>query len=129
MDYKIHDDIPSGFGPASDLEAARYRETGSINGAAKVAFVRSEIEGADPLVFVRFRPPRVYGDIQGESGNEPCDWYRAEYEKGWLSSKRGSGHLSPVTSVAYDDGFLDRTAQRPKWHLAYCTDHDLCKEL
>jgi hypothetical protein len=32
------------------------------------------------------------------------------------------------TSHAWDDGYLDRAAERTKWHLTWCLDHDTCGE-
>lgn len=63
--------------------------------------------------------------------------YRADYERGWLASKRAgqssNPDYSPLESAdlrgerdAWYDGYLDYAASREKWHLLNCPDHDNC---
>lgn len=87
---------------------------------------------------IRLRPPRTWDDIISpcvrRNHNAVRDpnglaWYIREYNNGYAAGKRGGGlELSPDTSAAWDDGFLDGVAGRLKWHLTYCTDHDNCGE-
>ena len=63
--------------------------------------------------------------------NGCVNWYVREYNNGWSAGRRGGESKawgSAETSAAWDDGYLDAAAGRPKWHLAHCTNHDNCGE-
>lgn len=63
--------------------------------------------------------------------DERLAWYKAQYEAGWKAARRGTDSAawnSGMTNHAWDDGYLDGAAGRPKWHLAFCKDHDNCGE-
>lgn len=106
--HKIHDELPAGFHWADALQTAEYIASGSVNGAAKVIFVKGEAEGEVNLA-VRLRPPRRPG-------------YDAEYLTGWEAGKQAKAS-DVLDSKAYADGYRDRAEGRGKWHLAYCTNH------
>lgn len=143
-EYQIQDRTPNGFSPANQQQVDRYLDTGSVNGAAKVVFVRTNpdhasyaesilaqragVEGALTLA-VRLKPPRTIGDIESIARRETTDLerYKSEYNAGWKASGRGSD-WPDGTSHSWDDGYLDRAAGRAKWHLTWCLDHDNCGE-
>jgi hypothetical protein len=61
--------------------------------------------------------------------------YRADYRKGWqaVARERRTGATSRrweegTGSDAFDDGYLDASAGRKMWHLAWCLNHDDCGE-
>jgi len=133
--------IPSGFHAADLHQQQSFRDTGSINGAAKVTVL------PDGTVCTRLRPPHRWAAvvsplarrfagltgfvISNPDNAEARDWYVAEYNAGWQASRRGTEHgpfQDGTSSDAYDDGYLDAAAGRMKWHLTYCTDHDTCGE-
>ena len=135
--HKIHDRLPSGFTYANAFQAEEYATTGIVRGASKVVLVSTGLDDETDLA-VRLRPPSRYDEIagalpreeirrQGLCATQALAWYKDEYNKGWDASRRCTG-MSPATSHSYDDGYLDRAAGRPKWHLTYCTDHDNCGE-
>lgn len=132
--HRVHDSLPSGFSYANDLQSDEYNRTGSVNGAAKVIYVRGYTEGNVRLPYlnlaVRLRPPMSIDDVRsniGAAGMLDAAQYRTEYEKGWARAKRTDEYPSGG-SGALEDGYLDQAAGRPKWHLAHCTDHDHCGE-
>lgn len=61
------------------------------------------------------------------SGIDPK--YKADYERGWRYSARGSGGLDVADRRGWSrdegwmDGYLDYAAGRDKWHYATCMDH------
>lgn len=148
--YQIHDTLPSGFVYANEQQTDRFIDTGSVNGASKVALVRARhedrqtealgekyrVDGGLDLA-VRLRPPRNIEDIQSVAFRTTTDiaTYKAQYEAGWKASQR-VGRTGGVcqqwddgsSSHAFDDGYLDQAAGRPKWHLTWCLDHDTCEE-
>lgn len=141
-DHKIHDTIPSGFVRADAIQQARFEETGSINGAAKVALVDDGIGGS--FVATRLRPPRTPSDVHSVARTTFPDLsvlttaeiadvvlgYVREYNAGWAAGARGASEkwASGTSSHAWDDGYLDAAAGRAKWHLTWCDDHDQCGE-
>lgn len=143
-EHKVHDTLPSGFAYADNLQTEQFEATGSVHGASKVALIRMQMDGS--YLAVRLRPPRTINDIRSPLGlraakansNTPleaAEWYIAQYNLGWQASTRVSrtgqeseAWSSGETNFAWDDGYLDRAAQRPKWHLTYCADHDACGE-
>lgn len=146
-EHKVHDRLPSGFAYANELQGIEFLDGGSVHGASKVALVRSRFEtGSGTELAVRLRPPRTINDIRSPLGlraakansNTPleaAEWYIAQYNLGWQASTRVSrtGQSSEAwssgeTNFAWDDGYLDHAAGRPKWHLTYCSDHDACGE-
>lgn len=40
--------------------------------------------------------------------------------------KPSAAFESGRTSTAWDDGYHDYAADRPKWHLAHCQNHEAC---
>jgi hypothetical protein len=55
--------------------------------------------------------------------------YRADYRRGWNTSKRGSEYALERADdrnepSAWMDGYLDNSACRKRWHLLHCTSHD-----
>jgi hypothetical protein len=67
--------------------------------------------------------------------------YKRCYSAGWASSMRRQGGMddaegrflsrngyawSSPEHWAWEDGWLDMAAGRPKWHLLTCLDHDKC---
>lgn len=139
-EHQIHERLPNGFHFADALQAKSFAETGSINGASKVALVRRD--HGKTFVACRLRPPRTWGDVvspsaRGEAGRtgfidrpdnrEARDWYVSEYNAGWAAARRGTDDgpfQRGISSMAYDDGYLDLVAGRMKWHLTYCANHD-----
>lgn len=131
--------LPSGFAWANKMQEEAFRKTGSVNGASKVTVVVTEGEA---LLAVRLRPPRTWADItsdlirkqataRGLCATKAKEWYVEEYNRGWAASGRPGVNAewdSGYSSHAFDDGYLDRAAGRPKWHLTYCPDHDVCGE-
>lgn len=121
--------IPNGFTRADIMQERVYNEKGHVPGAAKLL----EVDGA---LLVRLAPPKydatltrrplIREALRGKRGAEALAWYRDEYEKGWRAASRSSEF--PSGTHAFDDGYLDRAAGRPKWHLAHCLDHDECGE-
>lgn len=146
LGHKVHDTLPSGFRVADELQSEQYEETGQIFGAAKVIFFRAP--SGCVYVAVRLRPPRSFSDILHRGlviremqhrgwrvtlteNDEARDWYIGEYNRGWAAAARPGlcrDWDSGFSTHAFDDGYLDRAAQRMKWHLTYCTDHDNCGE-
>lgn len=52
--------------------------------------------------------------------------YVRDYNRGWKADQRGTSLESgdrAGASKAWEDGFLDHAAGRPKWHLARCKAH------
>jgi hypothetical protein len=146
--HQIHDRLPSGFAYADKVQAADFASTGSVHGASKVCLVRPYDADAEPDLAVRLRPPMSVEDVTldraliaseitrlGLTGDEARDWYKAQYNAGWAASKRvgrtGSDSVAfdrGSTTHSWDDGYLDQAAGRPKWHLTWCVDHDVCGE-
>lgn len=84
-----------------------------------------------------FRPehilnrPLIQIDLQNRHPEDVAPvvhWYRRQYNAGWAAGKRGSGMDRSDTTHAWDDGYLDAAAGRPKWHFSWCLDHDECGE-
>jgi hypothetical protein len=131
--------VPSGFTLANEQQAHEFECSGSVHGASKVTLVDHD---GEQLLAVRLRPPRSLNDIRSRLGyvaamgrENPAEWYITQYNLGWQASTRVSrtGHDSEAwgsgtTNYAWDDGYLDNAAGRPKWHLTYCRDHDTCGE-
>jgi len=153
MTHKIHDEMPSGFHWANDLQVDQYNATGSVRGAGKVVFVRHpdtdeplEDEREEVGLGVRLEPPhrwshvvsplaRAYAGRHGfvvsnPDNAEALNWYVAEYNLGFRHGRRAYAGTfeTSATSAAYDDGYLDGRQGRGKWHTTYCTDHDACGE-
>lgn len=138
-EHRIHDRLPSGFTFADRMQARNYETKGFVPGAQKIALVKTD-EGIE--VAARLAPPKYSDTVTrrglireaiSEAGVNPenvLSWYIEEYNKGWQASRRGStvAWESGRTSHAYDDGYLDAAAGRPKWHLTHCIDHDECGE-
>lgn len=105
-------------------------------------FYENEARERIRALAIRLRPPCSLDEIKSTlgkrvaleeyagSGHQALAWYIQEYSRGWSAGKRGSGKefATGYTNHAYDDGYLDATAGRIKWHLTYCTDHDNCGE-
>lgn len=140
--HQIHHEMPSGFTLASILQVREYEATGYVNGAAKVCFFWCD-ETDETYLVLRLRPPRTFDDIispLGRTAVRPLvlehgsmaarDEYVRQYNAGHLSGRRGNSTQwgTGLTNFAWDDGYLDAVAQRAKWHLTYCTDHDECGE-
>lgn len=136
----IHDRLPSGFSFADHLQRAAFERGDFVPGARKIALVR--VAGEATLV-VRLGPPtntgrllgraliRVAAQQAGIGEDRLLDWYIREYNAGWAAGRRGGDSSkwdSGYSSHAWDDGFLDAVAGRPKWHLTHCADHDECGE-
>ena len=54
--------------------------------------------------------------------------YRRMYTKGW-TTKASDAYLEEAglfEDDAFQDGYLDRAAEREKWHLSRCGDHQYC---
>lgn len=136
-EHRVHDRVPSGFALANEQQADEFEFSGSVHGASKVCLV--DIGGSTELA-VRLRPPRSLEDIRSPLGLEAArkhdfGWYVDQYNLGWQASTRVSRTGQPseawgsgTTNYAWDDGYLDHAAGRPKWHLTYCRDHDTCGE-
>ena len=89
---------------------------------------------------VRLRPPFKVEQVSrraliannmlslGILPGEAVDWYVREYNNGWQAARRSGDLDRSDTSHAWDDGWLDANAVRPKWHLTWCLDHDQCGE-
>lgn len=134
----IHTSLPSGFAFANQQQAAQYAETGAVNGASKLSLV----ETADGVtVAVRLGPPKydrtltrraiIREALHGRTGADALDWYKGEYNAGFAAGKSGRDSRKwqdGSASHAWDDGFLDGAAGRPKWHLTHCANHDTCGE-
>lgn len=91
---------------------------------------------------VKLRPPRRWTEIRSSLGRESAvqisatrcateilKTYLRLYNAGWAAGSRGGSSKlweSGTSPHAWDDGYLDAVAQRPKWHLTFCTDHDDC---
>lgn len=139
--------LPNGFHWADEAQVAEYKRTGSVNGAAKLTEVPGFTDWLgepETRLAVRLRPPRTWADVISPCARREVDppldrvgaevmraWYVSEYEKGWRTSRRGAYSRdwdNGTSSAAFDDGYLDGNAGRPKWHLTYCTDHDNCGE-
>jgi hypothetical protein len=139
--HKIHPKLPNGFSYADRMQTEQYHTyEGIIFGARKVIFVDNGEGGYD--IAVQMHPPKSVRGLKrrplirralqeaGISDDQAIAWYIAEYNRGWEGARRencrewqdGSG------SHAFDDGYLDRAAGRPKWHLAHCANHDECGE-
>lgn len=137
---KIHDTLPNGYAYADAMQTEHYSVTGSVNGASKVCYVRTAGDQVD--LAVKLKPPTSLDDIRSNlgrraalaeyagGGQQALDWYVAEYRRGWAASRRQSTAEfdTGYTSHAYDDGYLDASAGRMKWHLTYCLNHDECGE-
>lgn len=143
----IHDLLPSGFSYADAVQSEAYSTRGYVPGARKLCVVRTA-EGS--YLAVRLGPPTgaktlgrrgyMLRDARNAGVNPALEhrlleWYVREYNTGFMAGRRSarggptprawdSGH----SSAAYDDGYLDAVADRPKWHLAHCVDHDACGE-
>lgn len=90
----------------------------------------------------KLRPPKSLEDVESPLGRRfierhlspiprvAVDDYVREYNRGWAASRRGADTEfgTGYSTDAYDDGYLDASAGRQKWHLTYCTDHDNCGE-
>lgn len=143
--HMTHETLPSGFSYADTLQIEAFLATGSVNGAAKVAYVAGA--GELPRLAVRLRPPHRWGAVvspvarrfagrtgfvvDNDDNREAHDWYVREYKNGWAAAGRGTDSVawdSGTTSAAWDDGYLDRAGGRMKWHLTYCPNHDECGE-
>ena len=148
-EHQIHEKLPSGFAYANPLQVDEFNRTdGSINGARKVCLVLTSSEdGVPPALAVRLGPPKTAASIKSSPAlQEPAmraeirltsaqedsarRWYIEEYNRGWAAARRevSAEFDTGTSSAAFDDGYLDRAAGRPKWHLTYCTDHDRCGE-
>lgn len=140
-EHRIHDRLPSGFAFANDQQSHEFECSGSVHGASKVCLVRQE-DGTKTLA-VRLRPPRNIDDIRSSLGagaarshsDSPAEWYVTQYNLGWQASTRvgrtgqdSDAWSSGCSNYAWDDGYLDQAAGRPKWHITYCRDHDTCGE-
>ena len=85
-------------------------------------------------VACRLRPPRSLDDLEstlGLSAVETIEQYVLDYNAGWTAAGRKGEQAawdSGNTPFSWDDGFLDRIAERPKWHTAYCENHTECPE-
>lgn len=84
----------------------------------------------EPVVL---RPPKTFEEIQSRLGRlnldrieQYVDLYNAGFAAG--GRPRSARWATGNTPYAWDDGYLDRKAERPKWHTAHCTDHDNCPE-
>jgi hypothetical protein len=133
--FRVHEKLPSGFSYANEFQVQEFADSGSVNGASKVLFVNDALA-------IRFRPPRTFDDIispLGRTAVRPLvlehgtvaarDEYVRQYNNGWQASKGESKAWdSGTTSHAWDDGYLDYAAGRPKWHLTYCVNHNECGE-
>lgn len=142
MKYAIHHVLPSGFTLANEAQAEEFAKTGSINGASKVVLVASEAWGVlSPDVALRLRPPREWKDVlsmvarahaelQGYDDVDARAWYLTQYNLGYAAATRGDSKAwnTGLTSAAWDDGYLDRRAERGKWHTTYCQNHNDCPE-
>jgi len=130
--------LPSGFSYADAHQIAQFEERGVVNGASKVCLV-----GDEQTLAVRLHPPknfdslitrrpliRIASEQAGVEGAEGLAWYRNQYNAGYAAANRISSRAweSGSTNHAWDDGYLDRAAQRPKWHLSHCVNHDTCGE-
>ena len=139
-EHKIHDSLPSGFSYADAIQVGQFYATGSVHGASKVCLVRMKEDPHSDELAVRLRPPRSVEDIRGPLGLRAAEslgleGYIAQYNLGWQASTRvgrtgqsSEAWNSGMTNYAWDDGYLDQAAGRPKWHLTYCADHDECGE-
>lgn len=140
-DIKIHDRLPSGFAYANAQQADWFTQHGHVKGARKVVLVkRRDAEPGDPEtdLAVRLGPPkatlnglaRLSADREKIPLEDRLKWYEAQYNLGWAAGGRDHSEAwnSGMTNHAWDDGYLDRAAGRPKWHLAHCIDHDECGE-
>lgn len=142
-EFIVHARVPSGFVLANDLQQQEFVDTGSVQGASKVALVattddrllnaelaeREGFEGYLELA-VRLRPPRFLKSVRsslGRSSVETVEDYIREYNNGWNHAVRSTEYPTGK-SDAYEDGYLDRAAGRAKWHLTHCADHDNCGE-
>lgn len=142
-EHRVHDRLPSGFAFANAQQSHEFECSESVDGASKVCLVR---HNGETLLTVRLRPPRDIYAIKSSLGRasalnhsldprEAAEWYVTQYNLGWQASTRvgrtGQGSEawgSGTTNYAWDDGYLDQAAGRPKWHLTYCRDHDTCGE-
>lgn len=131
--------IPSGFARPDQGQADAFEELGYVPGARKIV---TADDGA--LVAVRLGPPKSVDHIQSiartamvawlltaAQRNAARDQYIRDYNAGWTAAGRPGDSKrwdSGTTPHAWDDGYLDRAAGRPKWHLTHCRDHDTCGE-
>lgn len=131
--------LPSGFSFADDIQRTQFSERGMVNGASKVCLV--DLGGDEPALAVRLHPPRKFHTLarrraliaqaareEGLEGSEALAWYMREYNAGFAAGKRAHSRIWEYGggTHAWDDGYLDARADRPKWHLAHCVDHDTC---
>jgi hypothetical protein len=126
--------LPSGFSFADEHQLTQFEERGVVNGASKVCLVNGSLA-------VRLHPPRKFHTLarrrpliaqgardQGLENGDALAWYLREYNAGFAAGKRGHSAKwqNGGGTHAWDDGFLDARAERPKWHLAHCVNHDTC---
>ena len=132
MNHTIHPTLPSGFSYANEQQRQQYEVTGFVNGASKVCLIESDDPLPYPNLAVRLRPPRTLEEVRGRDWKKVTDveQYRKDYNAGHAAGRRGSSTTwgNGGGSHAWDDGYLDASAERAKWHLTYCTDHDNCGE-
>ena len=139
--HTVHGSLPSGFMRADFLQQEQFHETGSIHGASKVCVYR-DLDGT-LAVATRLRPPRHWASIMSRHPRRQGDsiptfgevlkiaWYIEEYNRGWAAAGRSGVSRewdNGTSTAAFDDGYLDRSAGRMKWHLTYCSNHDECGE-
>jgi hypothetical protein len=150
--FKVHERLPSGFSLADKTQVEEYESTGSVSGASKYAWIVSSISGGDALgadydLAIRLHPPHRWAEVvspvarsfaartgfvvSNPDNDEALGWYVSEYQAGYAAGGRAGVPQKwddGSSSAAWDDGYLDRSAGRPKWHLTYCQDHDECGE-
>lgn len=127
------DKLPRGYAYVNDIQLSEWENDNTIHGASSIVF-------AEDGLAVRLRRPSDWFEIVSFlpreealrldlGASEALAWYVREYENGWKSAGRGGsfGALGNP-NTAWEDGYLDRKFERPKWHLTYCTDHDNCGE-
>lgn len=139
MINKIHTSLPEGFHWADVNQTASFLATCSVPGASKVAVVAVpvvDLEIEEYRLAVRLRPPFKVEHVTrraliahnalalGMLPGEVLPWYLREYREGWNAHKKEPDLERSGTSHAFDDGYLDHQAGRPKWHLTWCEDHD-----
>jgi len=139
--HPVHATLPSGFAYATERQEDEYWWSGSVNGAAKVCFVKVGDLDDVPRLAVRLRPPRSMADVNSPivlaqmrnlgvwSGRDDDlrarDWYIDQYNLGFSAGRRGSTSKrweSSETPHAWDDGYLDAVKGLPKWHVTYCPE-------
>lgn len=130
---KVHMNLPKGYVWATEAQLEQFAVQGYVLGA-RVCYVGGDLA-------VKLRPPETWFAVRGtlphrearEKGlcaSEALAEYIREYNNGWQAGGLVYSEAwdSGMTGAAWDDGYLDRAAGRPKWHLTHCRDHDVCGE-